>query len=71
MNETVYISVLKKEFQDLVESKRALGFSYKTEASAFRRIDRFFVQNKLSGKCLTKELCSLWCSRRSHESITN
>lgn len=71
MNEPVYISVLKKEFQDLVETKRALGFSYGTEASAFSRIDRFLAENHLSEKCITKDLCDLWCRKRSHESVKN
>ena len=71
MNEPVYISVFKKEFQDLVDLKRSLGFVYETEASAFHRIDLFFVENRLSDKCITKELCDLWCRKRSYESIAN
>lgn len=71
MNEPVYISVFKEEFQDLVETKRALGFSYGTETFAFSRIDRFFAENHLSEKYITKDLCDLWCRKRSHESITN
>ena len=71
MNDTVYSSVFKKEFQDLVDLKRALGFTYHTEACAFRRIDSFFIENRLSTKCVTKELCDLWCRKRSHESVTN
>lgn len=71
MNDTVYTSVFKKEFQDLVDLKRALGFAYQTEACAFRRIDSFFIENRLSDKCVTKELCDLWCRKRSHESVAN
>ena len=71
MNEPVYNSVFKKEFQDLVALKKSLGFSYETEAFAFRRIDLFFIKNKLSDKCITKELSDLWCRKRSHESVTN
>ena len=71
MNDTVYTSVFKKELQDLVDLKRALGFAYETEACAFRRIDSFFIENRLSDKCITKELCDLWCRKRSHESVTN
>lgn len=44
MNDTVYSSVFKKEFQDLVDLKRALGFTYHTEACAFRRIDSFSLK---------------------------
>ena len=71
MNDTVYSSVFKKELQDLVGLKRALGFAYHTEACAFRRIDSFFIENRLSTKCVTKELCDLWCRKKSHESVTN
>lgn len=71
MNEPLYSSIFKKEFQDLVELKRALGFSYETEAYAFRRIDSFFNEYQLSDKCITKELCNAWCSKRSYESIAN
>ena len=71
MSDTVYTSVFKKEFQDLVDLKRALGFAYQTEAGAFRRIDSFFIENRLSAKYITKELCDLWCRKRSHESAAN
>ena len=71
MHDTVYTSVFKKEFQDLVDLKRALGFVYQTEARAFHRIDSFFIENGLSDKCITKELCDLWCRKRSHESVSN
>jgi integrase len=71
MNEPVYRSVFKKEFQDLVELKRALGFVYITEAAAFRRMDSFFVKRHLSEKCITKELCEDWCCKKSYESIGN
>lgn len=71
MDEPVYRSVLKKEFQDLVDLKRALGFTYEAEASAFRRIDLFFIENKLSEKYIPKELCGLWCRKRSYESVSN
>ena len=71
MSDMVYTSVFKKEFQDLVDLKRALGFAYQTEASAFRRIDSFFSANILSDKCVTRELCDLWCRKRSHESVSN
>ena len=70
MNDTVYTSVFKKELQDLVDLKRALGFAYHTETCAFRRIDLFFIENKLSTKCATKELCDLWCRKRSRSGFS-
>lgn len=71
MDESVYHSVFKKEFQDLVELKRALGFKYNAESQAFRRLDTFFDKNNLLDKCITKELCDSWCSKKSYESVTN
>ena len=56
---------LKTDLQKLAECVLS------TEASAFRRIDLFFIENRLSDKCITKELCDLWCRKRSHESVTN
>lgn len=70
MDEPVYSSAFKKEFGDLVGLKRALGFKYESEASMFRRIDLFFIGNGLTDKYVPKELCSLWCRKRSHESVT-
>lgn len=41
MNKEVYNSIFQKEIHDLIELKRALGFSYKSEAGSLRRIDAF------------------------------
>jgi integrase len=71
MNNPVYASIFKKEFQDLVELKRALGYIYDTEAKAFRRIDSFFNEINLTTKCVTKEVCNTWCCKRSYESLAN
>ena len=61
MNKEVYNSIFQKEIHDLIELKRALGFSYESEAGSLRRIDTFLCKNNLSEKCITKELCVLWC----------
>lgn len=71
MNEQLYSSIFKTEFQDLVEIKKALGFKYDTQASAFRRIDDFFNEKGLSEKMVSKELCNEWIRRRSFESTAN
>lgn len=59
------------EIHNLIELKRALGFSYKSEAGSLRRIDTFLCENNLSEKCITKELCELWCQKRTYETVTN
>lgn len=71
MNNQGYHSVFQKEFQDLVELKKSLGFCYDTEAAGFLRIDRFFSENHLSEKRIPKELCDLWCKKRSYETAAN
>jgi|LGOV01.1.fsa_nt_gb integrase len=71
MNNQVYSSIFKNEFQDLVELKKALGFKYEAEAQAFKRIDTFFNENDLTVKCITKEICNIWCKKRSYESHAN
>ena len=71
MNKEVYNSIFQKEIHDLIELKRALGFSYKSEAGSLRRIDAFLFKNNLSEKCITKELCDLWCRERTYETTTN
>lgn len=71
MTDITYHSVFQKEFQDLVDLKKALGFEYTAEAAAFKRIDAFFTQNKLTEKSVSKDLCDIWCRKKSYESISN
>lgn len=71
MNNEVYNSVFQKEIYDFIELKRALGFSYQSEAGSLRRIDSFLCENNLSEKCITKELCERWCGKRTYETVTN
>lgn len=71
MNNPTYCSVFKTEFQDLVSVKKALGFTYDAEAASFLRIDKFFIQNHLAIKIISKELCNEWCKKRSYETENN
>lgn len=71
MNEVKFNSIFQDEFINLISLKRAVGFKYEADALAFRRIDRFFCDNGLSEKKLSKELCDLWCNKRSYESDSN
>ena len=67
----VFKSVFSKEFRDLVDTKRALGFDYDSGEQSFRRLDRFFIEEGLQEKKLTKTMCDKWCRKRSYESQTN
>lgn len=71
MNKKIYNSVFQKEIQDFIDLKRSLGFSYESEAGSLRRIDAFLCENNLSEKCITKDLCALWCRKRTYETVTN
>lgn len=71
MSKEIYNSIFQQEIRDLIELKRALGFSYEAEAGSLRRIDTFLCRNILSEKYITKELCDLWCKKRTYETVTN
>ena len=71
MNDMTFTSVFAKEFQELIENKRALGFEYNAQAMAFRRIDSFLASNGLNQKVITKEICDSWCKKKSYESDAN
>lgn len=66
-----YNSVFSKEIMDYIDSKRALGYKYKAESMALRRIDRFFIEEGLTEKSISKEVCMKWCSKRSYEKQRN
>lgn len=71
MSKEIYNSIFQQEIRDLIELKRALGFSYEAETGSLRRIDTFLCRNALSEKYITKELCDLWCKKRTYETVTN
>ena len=43
MSKEIYNSIFQQEIRDLIELKRALGFSYDAEAGSLRRIDTFYA----------------------------
>lgn len=71
MKEVEFNSVFQDEFINLISLKRAIGFKYETDVSAFKRIDKFFCDSGLSEKQISKELCDLWCRKRSYERDSN
>ena len=70
MDKEIYNSIFQEEIHDLIALKRALGFSYRAEAGSLRRIDTFLCENNLSEKRISKELCDLWCRKRTYETVT-
>ncbi len=71
MTKITYNSIFQNELQELVDIKQALGFKYEAQTRAFKRLDAFFAQQKLSDKTITKELCDNWCRKKSYESEKN
>ena len=71
MSEKKFKSIFAKEFNDLAEIKRAMGFKYETTYASFLRIDKFFTEQNLTEKKLTKETVELWCRKRSYETEAN
>ena len=71
MSKTVFNSVFRSEFQELITLKRSLGFKYQTEEKAFKRIDEYLCTTNLKEKTITKELCVKWCQKRSYKSAAN
>ena len=51
MDKEIYNSIFQEEIHDLIALKRALGFSYESEAGSLRRIDTFLCENNLSEIC--------------------
>lgn len=64
-------SIFAKEFKDLIEIKLALGFKLETYKYNFLRIDHFFIEKNLTEKSISKDLCELWCKKRTYESKSN
>ena len=71
MSDKQFKSIFAKEFNDLVEIKRAMGFKYETAYASLLRIDKFFTEQNLTEKKLTKETVELWCRKRSYETKAN
>ena len=71
MSDKQFKSIFAKEFNDLAEIKRAMGFKYETAYASLLRIDKFFTEQNLTEKKLTKETVDLWCRKRSYETKAN
>ena len=71
MKRLIFNSIFKKEFQDLIELKQSQGFKYTSECSAFLRLDKFFYENKITEKAITREIVEEWCRKTSYETVSN
>ena len=71
MGDPYFRSIFKDDFLTFIALKRALGFKYESEPSMLRRIDTYFVNNHLTVREISRELCEGWCRKRSYESPAN
>lgn len=71
MKQFKFNSVFKKEFQDLINLKQVQGFTYLSESSAFLRLDKFFDENKITEKEITRDIADKWCRKTSYETANN
>ena len=67
MNNTDYQSILKDEMLSFAELRKIQGYDYIGLTYALLRLDSFLIENNLSEKAISKEICDLWCKRRNCE----
>lgn len=64
-----YTSVLAPEIEGFIKLRRSLGYKVEAMESRLHTFDLFLVDNQVSDKVITRELCMKWCLKRSHETI--
>lgn len=67
----VFSSNLKSYIEGVIEQKRAVGYSYGTQAYMLRCFDRFCVEHYPQETVLTKEIVLHWAERRDNEHIAS
>ncbi len=65
---TFYYSIYGPFFEEYLALKRSLGFKCNDVEYAFRRFDRFLVNEQEISIGLSKELCNRWCVKQPNES---
>lgn len=71
MNNPIFIGPFKKEMNDFIATKRALGYNYNTEPGILKRFDAFLAQDYPSFTALTKEAVTRWCAKTTYEATAN
>lgn len=66
-----YVGPFKKEIEDHIKLKQAIGYKYCTEAGRLKLFDRFIVEKYPKAKQLTKEIVLDWCSKKTYETRAN
>lgn len=64
----MFKSIFRNELQDLIELKRAIGFSYGVSAEyLLGKLDQFFIEKDIKIKEINKEVVDEWCKKKSYE----
>lgn len=71
MNDPIFTGPFRKEMQDFVSLKRAIGYKYNTEPGILKRFDAYLTSNYTDLTVLTKEAVIRWCSKTMHETAAN
>ncbi|MGC6175108.1 tyrosine-type recombinase/integrase [Lacrimispora sp. 38-1] len=71
MSNSVFMGPFKKEMEDFISLKRAVGYKYNTEPGILKRFDTYLVMNYPSTGILTKEAITGWCAKTMHETPAN
>lgn len=71
MNDPVFTGPFRKEMQDFISLKRAIGYKYATEPGILKRFDAFLALNHAGLASLTKEVITGWCAKTMHEKAGN
>jgi len=71
LSNPIYQGPFRKEMQDFISLKRAVGYKYLTEAGILKRFDIYLAQNYPSVTELTKEAITGWCAKTLHETAAN
>ena len=67
MNNPIFVGPFKKEMQDFISLKKAIGYKYNTGLGILKRFDTFLAENHPSLTTLKKEAVTQWCAKTTHE----
>lgn len=71
MAEQVFAGPFRKEMQDFISLKRAIGYKYNTEPGILKRFDAYLAEKYPSANTLSKEVVTGWCAKTMHETPAN
>ena len=71
MNKYSFYGPFRKELQEFIEVKQAIGYEYLKAASTLRRFDGLTAERHPLADTLTKEIVLEWCEKKSYEAQRN